>query len=91
MADYAMEHMPDFDKIVVRNLTKRTNFGTQDDISLSCIFDKQLVKDGADALKRQVEKNKARAEMRKAEQQAKLAKQRLKNKLRRNPNLAVEE
>ena len=67
------------------------HFGTQDDISLSCIFDKQLVKDGADALKRQVEKNKARAEMRKAEQQAKLAKQRLKNKLRRNPNLAVEE
>ncbi len=86
-----LSQMPDFDKVVVRNLTKRTNFGTQDDISLSCIFDKGLVAEGTEALKRQVEKNKARAEMRKAEQQAKLAKQRLKNKLRRNPNIAVEE
>ncbi|MDE6004094.1 MAG: protein phosphatase 2C domain-containing protein [Oscillospiraceae bacterium] len=86
-----LEQMPDFDKVIIRNLTKRTNFGTQDDISLSCLFNKQLVIEGAESLKNQVEKNKARAEMRKAEHQAKLAKQRLKNQLRRNPNIAVEE
>lgn len=71
-----------FDTVVKRNLTKRTHYGTQDDISLSLTFDQDMLLDNVDTLKAQVERNKFRAEIRKAEQKAKIEKQRLKNTLR---------
>ena len=71
-----------FDAVVKRNLTKRTHYGTQDDISLSLAFDQDMLLENVDTLKAQVERNKFRAEIRKAEQKAKIEKQRLKNTLR---------
>ena len=71
-----------FDAVVKRNLTKRTHFGTQDDISLSLAFDQDMLLENVSALKEQVERNKFRAQIRKAEQKAKIEKQRLKNTLR---------
>ncbi|MBQ8928129.1 MAG: protein phosphatase 2C domain-containing protein [Oscillospiraceae bacterium] len=80
----------EFDKVITRNLVKRTNFGTQDDISMAGAFDPQFLAQHLQILRTQVEKNKRRAEMRKAEQAARIQKQKLKNQLRRNPNLQVE-
>lgn len=83
--------LQDFDKIVLRNLAKRTHYGTQDDISLACAFLHESIEAKTPLLREQVERNKARAETRKAEQQARLAKQKLRNQLQRNPNIPVEE
>ena len=71
-----------FDAIVLRNLTKRTNFGTQDDISLSCAWDQELLEENTSSLKEAVERNKMRAEIRAAEHAAKIQKQRYKNTMR---------
>lgn len=68
-----------FNAVVKKNLTKRTHFGTQDDISLSVAYNLEMLDDGITELKKQVERNKLRAEMRRAEHQAKIAKQRLKH------------
>jgi len=35
--------LENFKKIIVNNLTKRAHFGTEDDISLSCIFNNELL------------------------------------------------
>lgn len=71
-----------FDAVVKRNLTKRTHFGTQDDISLALVFDQEMLLENVDMLKEHVERNKFRAEIRKAEHKAKIEKQRLKNTFR---------
>ena len=68
-----------FDTIVLRNLEKRTHYGTQDDISFACAYEEERIKQSIDALKSQVERNKLRAEIRHAEAKAKIEKQRLKN------------
>lgn len=56
-----------FKKIIVNNLTKRAHFGTEDDISLSCIYDKELLIEKSGLIQSEVEANKQRAADRKAE------------------------
>ncbi|MBR7039164.1 MAG: protein phosphatase 2C domain-containing protein [Oscillospiraceae bacterium] len=64
-----------FDRIVKRNLEKRTHFGTQDDISLSCAWDVEIMRNSLDALRQQVERNKMLAPLREAEHKARLQRQ----------------
>lgn len=47
-----------FESSVVKNITKRTHFGTEDDISLSCIYDSGLVCGNRDILIKKIEENK---------------------------------
>ena len=54
-------------KIIVNNLTKRAHFGTEDDISLSCVYDEELFAQKHDLIVSEVEANKQRAAERKAE------------------------
>jgi len=56
-----------FKKIIINNLTKRAHFGTEDDISLSCVYDKELLQEKAGLIRSEVEANKQRAAERKAE------------------------
>lgn len=55
-----LSEFADFETSVVRNLQKRSNYGTQDDISLSCVYDAELIKAKSDAVKKMVEENKKR-------------------------------
>ena len=55
-----------FEPSVVKNITKRTHFGTEDDISLSCVFNEQLAVDKLETLQKAIEKNKEKAAARKA-------------------------
>lgn len=48
-----------FESSVVKNITKRTHFGTEDDISLSCIYDSVLVQSKNKVLREKTDKNKA--------------------------------
>ena len=49
-----------FESAVIKNLKKRSNFGTQDDISLSCIYDKDLINSRMDVIMKKIEENKQR-------------------------------
>ena len=55
-----------FKEIIKNNLTKRSRFGTEDDISLSCIYNEELLNEKLDTLKKKVEENKQAAADRKA-------------------------
>lgn len=55
-----------FEAAVVKNLEKRSHFGTQDDISLSCVYNEEFAKTNINVIKAQVQKNKQLAEERKA-------------------------
>lgn len=55
-----------FESAVVKNLKKRSHFGTQDDISLSCVYNTGLVNDKMDVIKAKVQENKKRAAERRA-------------------------
>jgi len=79
-----LNDLDNFDETIVKNLTKRANFGTQDDISLACVFDEDMVSESAELLAEAVANNKERAKSRKAEALANLEKQRLKNAMRKN-------
>lgn len=46
-----------FTNVIFKNLVKRTHFGTQDDISLSCVFNKDYAKELLPVLKEKVEQN----------------------------------
>lgn len=48
-----------FETSVVKNITKRTHFGTEDDISLSCVYDSILAKTNSDTLRRKIEDSKS--------------------------------
>ncbi|MCM1508615.1 MAG: protein phosphatase 2C domain-containing protein [Ruminococcus flavefaciens] len=50
-----------FENSVVKNITKRTHFGTEDDISLSCIYDTRLASENNAVLRNKTEENKRRA------------------------------
>lgn len=78
-----LDDLDGFDETIVKNLTKRANFGTQDDISLACVFDEDAVTDSLELLNEAVANNKQRALSRKAEALANLEKQRLKNAMRK--------
>ena len=55
-----------FKEIIKNNLTKRSRFGTEDDISLSCIYNENLLKDRIDLINKRVTENKKAAADRKA-------------------------
>ena len=55
-----------FKEIIKNNLTKRSRFGTEDDISLSCIYNENLLKDRIDLINKRVAENKKAAADRKA-------------------------
>lgn len=63
---------------IKNNLTKRTSYGSKDDISLSIIFDEEMLNAKMDYIKEQILVNKNRAGIREAEQRAKLLKQKAK-------------
>ncbi len=50
---------------VFKNIQKRTNFGTQDDISLSCVYDQEILKANSGLIKSKIEENKKRLLLRK--------------------------
>lgn len=56
----------DFESSVIKNLKKRSNYGTQDDISLSCIYDKELINSRLAVLRQKIEENKKRKISKKA-------------------------
>lgn len=55
-----------FEPSIVKNITKRTHFGTEDDISVSYVFNPQIAKDNLEIIKTAIEKNKSKAAERKA-------------------------
>ncbi len=56
-----------FKQVIINNLTKRSHYGTEDDISLSCVFDSDLVNEKIGLIRERVDENKKRAAERKAE------------------------
>ncbi len=70
-----------FEPSLVRNLTKRTHYGTQDDISLTCIFNEQSLKDNVSVLQQQIAENKQRAQRRQAELAEKKEKLKIRNSM----------
>lgn len=55
-----------FEDSIVKNLTKRAHFGTEDDISLSCVFDAEMADANVKLLNDKIAENKQRALERKA-------------------------
>lgn len=78
LADFA-----DFEDTILRNLTKRSHYGTEDDITLSCVYNCALASQKQEFLTKKAEENRELAASRKAEQLANLEKQRLKNQMKR--------
>ncbi|MCH5349002.1 MAG: protein phosphatase 2C domain-containing protein [Oscillospiraceae bacterium] len=46
----------EFEEAVIRNMEKRSHYGTEDDVSLSCVFDPALINDKMDVLKAKIQK-----------------------------------
>ena len=55
-----------FKTVIKNNLSKRSHFGTEDDISLACIYDDALLKEKLDLINQRVAENKKAAADRKA-------------------------
>ncbi|MCM1315763.1 MAG: protein phosphatase 2C domain-containing protein [Muribaculaceae bacterium] len=55
-----------FESTVIKNITKRTHFGTEDDISLSCVYNKKLSSENIMVLRNKTEENKRISAARKA-------------------------
>ncbi|MBO4494158.1 MAG: protein phosphatase 2C domain-containing protein [Ruminococcus sp.] len=56
-----------FKTVIKNNLEKRSHFGTEDDISLACIYNEKLLTDRMDLIRKRVDENKkAAAERREA-------------------------
>ena len=55
-----------FKTVIKNNLSKRSHFGTEDDISLACIYDDTLLKEKLDLINQRVAENKKSAAERKA-------------------------
>ena len=81
-----LNNSSDIDEIITRNLSKRTHYGTQDDISLSCAFNPGMIDENSGAIVEQIHVNKQRASMHSAEYKAKLHKQKLKIALMQKQN-----
>ncbi len=62
-----LTNLEKFKQVIVNNLTKRSRFGTEDDISLACVFDEDLLNDSISLIRQRVEENKQEAADRKAE------------------------
>jgi hypothetical protein len=50
-----------FKTVIKNNLSKRSHFGTEDDISLSCIYDEEFLKEKLDLINQRVAENKQSA------------------------------
>jgi len=61
-----LANLDTFKEVIKNNLAKRSRFGTEDDISLSCIYNEELLNEKLDVLKKKVEENKQAAADRKA-------------------------
>lgn len=61
-----LDNLDAFSQTVKKNLTKRSHFGTEDDISLACICDREQLNDHVGLLKGKVEDLKANAAERRA-------------------------
>jgi len=59
-------NIEDFKSVIVNNLTKRSHFGTEDDISLSCVYSEDMIRDHMDVIVAKVAENKQHAADRKA-------------------------
>lgn len=55
-----------FASSLVNNMKKRTNYGTEDDISVSCIYDRNLIIANQDIIDKKIADNKKDADIRKA-------------------------
>lgn len=64
-----------FDPSIQKNLEKRSHFGTEDDISLACVFNDEKVHLKIDLINEQIAENKKRAQTRKIALQANMQKQ----------------
>ena len=58
--------------MVTKNMAKRSHYGTEDDISLACVYDQELLQEKIVMLKAKVADNKAHAAERKAQRLAAL-------------------
>ncbi|MBQ4486041.1 MAG: protein phosphatase 2C domain-containing protein [Oscillospiraceae bacterium] len=54
------------EQVVVKNITKRSHFGTEDDISFSCVYDDEMANECNELIKKNIEENKRIAAERKA-------------------------
>ena len=61
-----LANLDTFKEVIKNNLTKRSRFGTEDDISLACIYNEELLNDKLDLIRKKVEENKQAAADRKA-------------------------
>jgi hypothetical protein len=67
-----LDQLDKVDRSVRKNLEKRSHFGTEDDISLSCVCNMELLKEKIGGLRATVADNKAHAAERKAQRLAAL-------------------
>lgn len=56
-----------FEDIMINDITKRSHFGTEDDISLSCVYNQELLPESIPHLKQLIVDNKQKAADRKAQ------------------------
>ena len=76
-----------FEPSVVKNLEKRSHFGTEDDISLSCVFNADLLNAKLQVIKDKVVENRELAKTRKAEMLMNMHKQKHQAAMRRAEEL----
>lgn len=67
-----LEDMERFESMVTKNMAKRSHYGTEDDISLACVYNKELMAEKITLLKSKVADRKAHAAERKAKRLAAL-------------------
>lgn len=67
-----LDKLETFEKSVEKNLMKRSHFGTEDDISLACICDRDLLSEMAPVLRQKAADSKSHAAERKAKRLAAL-------------------
>jgi len=79
-----LDNYEDFRDIVLRNITKRTKYGTQDDISFSCVFDRNLIKENIIEVRKQIQINNSRSALRREEHEARIRKMKIQTAYRKN-------
>lgn len=73
-----LDKADEFREVVLRNITKRTKYGTQDDISFSCVFEQGNINENLQRIREQIQINNRRAAMSKAEHTARIKKMKAK-------------
>lgn len=67
-----LNHLESFENSVRKNMEKRSHFGTEDDISIACVFDTERIKDKTEMLIQKVSEHKSTAAERKKKRLAAL-------------------